>query len=61
MKGGLDELNKLFHEAEVKIKPEYYKKWLGYCLGVMVSKMDKTDIETMREGIKRYGKINMTK
>jgi hypothetical protein len=54
LKGGLDELDKLFHEAQEEVKPEYYKKWLAYCLGVMTSKMDETDIETMREGIKKY-------
>ena len=49
-----DELHKLFNEANVRIVPKNYRWWLAYCLGVMSSKMDKTDLETMREAIKRY-------
>jgi len=50
----LAELCKVFKEAKVRLKPENHKKWLAYCLGIMSSKMDKKDIETMIEGIKKY-------
>ena len=50
----MEELYKLFEEAQRRVKPENYRKFLAYCLGVMSNKMDKTDFETMREGIKKY-------
>jgi len=57
MIGGYDELEKLFKDANARIQPKYYMKWLAYCLGVMSSKMDKLDFETMREAIKKYEKL----
>lgn len=53
----INELDKLFREAQRRLKPESHRnhrKWLAYCLGVMSAKMDKTDFEAMREGIKKY-------
>jgi len=50
----MDKLQELFNEANVRIVPKNYRRWLAYCLGVMSGKMDKTDFETMREGIKKY-------
>ncbi len=50
----MDKLYDLFKEAQKRIKPENYKRWLAYCLGVMSGKMDRLDFDTMQEGIKKY-------
>ena len=44
----------LLRKANKELPLEQQRKWLAYCFGVIVNKMDKKDFDTMAEGIKKY-------
>jgi len=43
--------------ANTELQEKEFKRWLTYCLGVMIHKMDDTDIQVMQSAIPNYKEI----